>query len=130
MVGRCNVDPSRLTCIAHSMGGLISLMTVADGWAKSRFQRLVVCSPMVKMKVTLALCPVHCSQHISVVIIFSTLDFLEGYGARDTEICVVGSKSSRNVIRCTLSTGFCFLVNFSEKRCEFSASSKTTVLFS
>lgn len=51
VVGRCNVDPSSLTCLAHSMGGFISLMAAADGWAKSKFQRLVVCSPMIKMKV-------------------------------------------------------------------------------
>lgn len=49
VVGSCGVRKSQLTCLAHSMGGLISLMAGAGD--RGMFQRLVVCSPMIKMKV-------------------------------------------------------------------------------
>eukprot|EP00752_Nemacystus_decipiens_P005003 g4549.t1 len=48
VVGSCGVRTSDLTCLAHSMGGLISLMAAAG--ERGMFQRLVVCSPMLKMK--------------------------------------------------------------------------------
>lgn len=49
VVGSCGVDPSQLTCLAHSMGGLLSLTAAASD--QRLFQRLVVCSPMIRMKV-------------------------------------------------------------------------------
>lgn len=50
VVGSCGARASQLTCLAHSMGGLISLMAAAG--ERGMFQRLVVCSPMLKMKVS------------------------------------------------------------------------------
>ncbi len=49
VLGSCGVQASQLTCLAHSMGGLLSLMAAAGD--RGMFQRLVVCSPMLRMKV-------------------------------------------------------------------------------
>lgn len=48
VVGSCGVGASELTCLAHSMGGLLSLMAAAGD--RGLFQRLVACSPMLRMK--------------------------------------------------------------------------------
>ncbi|CAB1099836.1 unnamed protein product [Ectocarpus sp. CCAP 1310/34] len=48
VVESCGVRTSQLTCLAHSMGGLLSLMAAAGD--RGLFQRLVVCSPMIMMK--------------------------------------------------------------------------------
>ncbi|CAM9115894.1 unnamed protein product [Pylaiella littoralis] len=48
VVGSCGVHESQLTCLSHSMGGLISLMAAAGD--RGLFQRLVVSSPMLRMK--------------------------------------------------------------------------------
>ena len=48
-MGSCGVSLSELTCLAHSMGGFLSLMSAAGD--RGLFQRLVACSPMVRMKV-------------------------------------------------------------------------------
>ncbi|CAM9343325.1 unnamed protein product [Scytosiphon promiscuus] len=48
VVGSCGVEASELTCLAHSMGGLLSLTAAALD--QRLFQRLVVCSPMIRMK--------------------------------------------------------------------------------
>eukprot|EP00903_Cladosiphon_okamuranus_P011977 g11248.t1 len=48
VVASCGVRTSELTCLSHSMGGLISLMAAAG--ERGMFQRLVVSSPMLRMK--------------------------------------------------------------------------------